>query len=68
MTAGPAEWIGATIHFELKQEGEHCIVLFSHDGWEERVEVMHHCSTKWAIFMMSLKALAETGRGSAEPA
>ncbi len=67
VVAGPAEWIGTTIRFELKQEGEYCIVLFSHEGWKERIEFMHHCSTKWAIFMMSLKALVETGKGQPSP-
>jgi len=67
VVAGPAEWIGTTIRFALKQEGEYCIVLFSHEGWAERVEFMHHCSTKWAIFMMSLKALVETGKGRPSP-
>ena len=28
---------------------------------------MHHCSTKWAIFLMSLKSLVETGKGSPGP-
>lgn len=65
--AGPSEWIGTTIRFELRQDGEYCIVLFSHEDWAERVEFMHHCSTKWAIFMMSLKALVETGAGQPSP-
>jgi uncharacterized protein YndB with AHSA1/START domain len=64
---GPAEWIGTTISFELKQDGEYTIVLFKHQGWKEPVEFMHHCSTKWAIFMMSLKSLVETGKGAASP-
>ncbi|MBH1965210.1 MAG: SRPBCC domain-containing protein [Comamonadaceae bacterium] len=67
VVAGPAEWIGTTIRFELKQEGEYCIVLFTHEDWKERVEFMHHCGTKWAIFMMSLKALVETGKGLPSP-
>ena len=25
---------------------------------------MHHCSTKWATFLVSLKSLVETGTGS----
>src|SRR5436190_927810 len=54
---GPAEWIGTTISFDLRQEGEYCIVMFQHQGWREPVEFMHHCSTKWAIFLMSLKSL-----------
>jgi hypothetical protein len=28
---------------------------------------MHHCTTKWAIFMMSLKTLCESGKGSPSP-
>ena len=28
---------------------------------------MHHCSTKWAIFLMSLKSLVETGKGQPSP-
>ncbi len=64
---GPAEWIGTRIAFELKQEDDCCIVLFKHQGWREPVEFMHHCSTKWAMFMMSLKSLLETGTGAPNP-
>lgn len=28
---------------------------------------MHHCSTKWAVYLMSLKALVETGKGNPNP-
>jgi uncharacterized protein YndB with AHSA1/START domain len=64
---GPAEWVDTTISFELKQEGAYCIVLFRHQGWREPVEFMYHCSTKWAVFLMSLKSLVETGRGNPSP-
>lgn len=64
---GPAEWVGTRIGFELKQEDDYAIVLFKHEGWKEPGEFMHHCSTKWAIFLMSLKAFVETGRGAPSP-
>jgi uncharacterized protein YndB with AHSA1/START domain len=64
---GPPEWLGTKVSFALKQEGEYCIVLFEHAGWKEPVEFMHHCSTKWAIYLMSLKALVETGKGAPSP-
>lgn len=64
---GPPEWIGTTIRFDLAQEGDQCIVLFTHAGWAERVEFLHHCSTKWAVFLLSLKALVETGAGRPSP-
>jgi uncharacterized protein YndB with AHSA1/START domain len=64
---GPAEWIGTKVSFDLKQAGDHAIVLFKHQGWKEPVEFMHHCSTKWAIYLTSLKSLVETGKGTPNP-
>lgn len=64
---GPAEWIGTKVSFDLQQDGAFCMVLFKHQGWKEPVEFMHHCSTKWAIYLMSLKSLVETGKGSPNP-
>ena len=64
---GPAEWIGTTVTFELALAGDWTIVLFAHAGWRESVEFMNHCSTKWAIFLMSLKSLVETGTGAPHP-
>jgi uncharacterized protein YndB with AHSA1/START domain len=64
---GPPEWLGSRIGFDLKQEGDYCIVMFKHQGWKDAVEFMHHCSTKWATYLMSLKALVETGTGRPNP-
>jgi uncharacterized protein YndB with AHSA1/START domain len=64
---GPAEWIGTKISFDLRQEGDVVVVLFKHQGWKEPVEFTHQCSTKWAIFLMSLKSLVETGKGQPSP-
>ena len=64
---GPKEWIGTKVGFDLKQDDGFTVVLFKHQGWKEPVEFMHHCSTKWAVFMMSLKALVETGKGTPDP-
>jgi uncharacterized protein YndB with AHSA1/START domain len=64
---GPEEWLGTKISFELKQAGDWTIVLFKHQGWKEPVEFMHHCSTKWAVFLLSLKSLLETGKGAPWP-
>jgi uncharacterized protein YndB with AHSA1/START domain len=64
---GPEEWMGTHVSWELKQEGDQTTVLFKHLGWKEPVEFMHHCSTKWALFLMSLKSLVETGTGAPDP-
>jgi uncharacterized protein YndB with AHSA1/START domain len=67
VTDGPAEWIGTTVRWDLKQDGDYAIVLFAHQGWREPVEFMYHCSTKWATFLVSLKQLVETGTGAPDP-
>jgi uncharacterized protein YndB with AHSA1/START domain len=64
---GPEEWIGTTVEWDLRQDGDYTIVLFRHQGWTEPVEFMHHCSTKWATYLMSLKSLVETGTGAPAP-
>jgi hypothetical protein len=64
---GPEEWIGTHIQWDLYQDGDFAIVRFTHEGWREPVEFMNHCSTKWAIYLMSLKQLVETGIGSPDP-
>jgi hypothetical protein len=43
---GPEEWLGTTVHWDLRQDGEYTIVPFKHEGWREQVEFMSHCSTK----------------------
>lgn len=64
---GPSEWFGTTIDWQLRQDGDYVIVLFRHQGWREPVEFMHHCSTKWGVFLLSLKELVESGKGSPHP-
>jgi hypothetical protein len=67
VVAGPAEWVGTSIRWDLRQDGDWTIVLFKHEGWREPVEFMHHCSTKWATYLISLKQLVETGVGAPHP-
>jgi uncharacterized protein YndB with AHSA1/START domain len=64
---GPAVWIGTEISFDLVQEDDFTLVFFKHQGWKEPNEFMHHCSTKWALFLMSTKSLVETGAGAPYP-
>jgi len=64
---GAPEWIGTRVSFDLKQADGECKVLFAQRGWREEVEFMHYCSTKWAVYLVGLKALLETGRGTPYP-
>lgn len=67
VTEGPPEWLGTDVTFSLSQQDEYTVLLFGHRNWREAVEFMAHCSTKWATFLLSLRALVETGRGSPSP-
>jgi len=64
---GSEEWLGTEVSFQLAYRKDQTFVLFKHAGWKEPVEFMHHCSTKWATFLLSLKALLETGKGRPAP-
>jgi uncharacterized protein YndB with AHSA1/START domain len=64
---GAQEWIGTDVSFDLKQQNGLTILLFAQRGWKDPVEFMHYCSTKWARYLLSLKALCETGAGTPYP-
>ena len=65
--AGPPEWIGTDVTFQLAVDGDMTILLFGHRNWKEPVEFMAHCSMKWAVFLLSLRDLLETGTGKPAP-
>jgi uncharacterized protein YndB with AHSA1/START domain len=66
--SGPAaDWVGTEIVFRLEWRNGQTFVLFTHEGWAAPVEFMHHCSTKWATFLLSLKDLVERGEGHPNP-
>jgi uncharacterized protein YndB with AHSA1/START domain len=67
VTAGPAEWVGTDIEFILSRQDDFTIVMFGHRKWREEVEFMGHCSTKWAVYLLSLRDLVETGKGKPAP-
>jgi len=60
---GPDEWLQTTQVFEMRPDGDQTVLMFTHAGWREPVEFMHHCSTRWGYFLLSLKAGLE-GRGA----
>ncbi len=67
VVAGPDEWVGTRVNFDVNQVDDYAVVMFKHEGWREPGEMMHHCSTKWATFLLSLKSLIETGKGTPAP-
>lgn len=63
--AGPPEWIGTDVTFDIDTDEGNASVLFSHDGWATTEESFPFIAYSWAQILPRLKKLAETGE--AEP-
>jgi uncharacterized protein YndB with AHSA1/START domain len=61
------DWAGTEIAFNLSNDKGQCWVDFAHSGWRRNSgrgpATFPDCSTKWAVFLLSLKDLLETGKG-----
>jgi uncharacterized protein YndB with AHSA1/START domain len=64
---GPDEWVGTNLVFDVKEQDGQSVILFTHANWREPVEFMHHCSTKWAYFLLGLKSGFEGGKATPYP-
>lgn len=63
----PEDWMGTEILFQLQLEDDQTFVRFTHSNWKEASDFLSHCSTKWGVFMLSLKDVLESGKGSPFP-
>jgi len=59
--------MGTEILFELRAEQAQTFVRFTHSNWKEASDFMAHCSTKWAVFLLSLKDAVENSKGKPFP-
>jgi uncharacterized protein YndB with AHSA1/START domain len=66
-TEGPDTWIDTTFTFAITPGDGETVLLFTNEGWREPVEFLHHCSTKWAYFLLGLKTSLEGGPSVAFP-
>lgn len=64
---GPDEWLDTTMTFDLEAPAGETVVRFAHAGWREPVEFTGHCSTKWAYFLLGMKAGLDGGRATPFP-
>ena len=64
---GLPEWVGTTVTFALKEDGGETVLLFTHADWREPAEILHHSSTKWATFLISVRSGLEGGSFTAFP-
>lgn len=59
----PADWAKTEIAFEIRPDREKCWVRFCHAGLRADMQRLPYYSMSWAVFLLSLKELMETGKG-----
>jgi len=65
---GITEWTGSEIEFTITPHQKHCFVFLRHSKWAEvTADLFPHCSMSWAVYLLSLKELLETGKGRPSP-
>ncbi len=61
------EWVGTEVAYSISADKKQSYVRFGHTGWRSESGSFSHCSTKWAVFMVSLKDFLEKGKGQPYP-
>ncbi len=61
------EWGDKEVRFQLSTKRGKTFVNFTHSGWKTKTGALAHCSTKWGVFMVSLKDLLENSAGKPFP-
>jgi uncharacterized protein YndB with AHSA1/START domain len=66
---GPSsqEWVGTKLSFALTERDGQVILRFRHSDWEQASDFLAFCSTKWAMFLLSLRESLERGTGRPYP-
>ncbi|HEV3280137.1 MAG TPA: SRPBCC domain-containing protein [Acidimicrobiales bacterium] len=64
---GPDDWLETTVTFELDSHDGETILRFTHGGFESTTDFMRHCSAKWPIYLIGLKAGLEGGKATPWP-
>ncbi|WP_020401419.1 SRPBCC family protein [Kordiimonas gwangyangensis] len=67
VTEGPEDWVGTQLEFKVVDDNGQNRLMFRHIGWAEEEGFFHHCSTKWATFVLSMRDLVESGKGRPFP-
>jgi hypothetical protein len=62
-----AAWPGSDIEFNLKAEGNDATLVFAHHGFPRADEGYASATTRWGLYLLSLKRYLETGKGMPNP-
>lgn len=66
-TDGPNPWLNSELVFELIQSDEQVFLKLTHQNTTASEDDFLYFRTKWVCYLLSLKALIETGKGRPYP-
>jgi predicted enzyme related to lactoylglutathione lyase/uncharacterized protein YndB with AHSA1/START domain len=61
------EWVGTTIVFDLRVDGDDTVISFAHRDFKEADEAYAVTTTGWGYYLVSLQQYLETGEGAPSP-
>ena len=64
---GPGAWNGSELHFNLQEDSEQTFVTLTHANPSASDDDFLYFSTKWPVYLLSLRDLIETGSGRPYP-
>ncbi len=65
--SGPGPWQDSELCFELEQSDDQVFLTLTHQHDDASQDDFLYFSTKWPIYLLSLRDLAETGEGKPYP-
>jgi uncharacterized protein YndB with AHSA1/START domain len=63
--AGPDDWLGTRVTFQLSESAGKTLIRFEHAGWKNANDFFAGCTFTWGRYMESLRQYCQTGKGEA---
>ena len=65
--SGPGPWLDSVLLFELGQSDDQVFLTLTHHNDNASEDDFLYFSTKWPVYLLSLRDLVETGEGNPYP-
>ena len=66
-SSGPFPWLGSRLQFALEKTDDQVFVTLTHSNNDADEDSFLYFSTKWPLYLLSLRDLIETGNGQPYP-
>jgi uncharacterized protein YndB with AHSA1/START domain len=65
--SGPGPWVGSKLAFVLEPADDQVFLTLTHSNIDPADPSYLYFNTKWPVYLLSLKSLIETGKGTPYP-